>query len=234
MRLLCALMLLSPVPILAQTWIAPYHVGQYRHDTIFEFTYMPPDFCGDYTVHLDASGIVPFAEGMTLYLDILQDAWVDGVAQSAGTSFLLGNGINTYDIYFGGSTHLPIQIRAEGIPELAGEIVPCWIDKLHSTLDCTDTLTLIWGESFAPCEVEAPTGITDAGAAPFTIHIQDGQAAVRSDVSGMLELFDMAGRMLHSSPAMKDETQIFPLSNQGIIIARLSTSTQSFTRKIAN
>jgi hypothetical protein len=234
MRLLYVLLLLSPAPLLAQTWIAQYHVGQYRHDTIFEFTYVPPDFCGDYTVHFNASGIVPFAQGLTLYLDILQDAWVDGIAQSAGTSLSLGNGISTYDIYFGGSTHLPLQIRAEGTPELEGEIVPCWIDKLHSTLECTDTLTLIWGESFNPCEVALPTGIIETKAVPLTVHAQDGQVIVRSDVSGMLELFDMAGRKLHSSQVVEGMTRIVPISNQGIIIARLSTSTQSFTRKIAN
>ncbi len=231
MRLLTTLLLLSPSALLAQTWLDQYMVGQFRHDTIFEFTYIPPDFCGGYSVHFDASPIVPFAQGMSLYLDILASASVDGVASNAGTSFPLESEITTYDIFFGGTSHLPIQVRAVGIPELGGEIVPCWIDKLHSTFECSDTLTLIAGESFAPCFVGLPNGIEQRLVPSFSATSLDGVLRLYSSVDGHLDIVDMTGRTLHTISVNLNELIVLNVPS-GIIIARLTSATGTFSQKI--
>jgi hypothetical protein len=242
MKHLLPLLLLSPSPLFAQIWIDQYVVGEYRNDVVYEGVYYSPGNCtwADGTDFIFDFNGIEFPTGIELALVIdepdpsgtaLMNGWVP-VNVGDSTTFTpqtTGLGISAAS----GPATIHFHIRAVGTPTVEGENYSCWITEAVTEALCDNTYALLTGESFAPCEVELPTGIADAVVHPLSVRSQDGQLIVQTDASGMLQLFDMAGRMLHSSQAVEGMTRIVPISNQGIIIVRLSTSTHSFTRKIA-
>jgi hypothetical protein len=230
MKQLLALLLLAPASLLAQTWLSPYHLGEFRHDTIFEFTYIAPDNCGGFDIRFDASQIAPFAEGMSLHLDILGPANVDGIYYDEGASFDINENVTAFDIFYG-PIFLPLQVRVVGVPLLEGQEIPCWVDMMHSSGLCSDTLTLVWGESFAPCFVEPPTGVEKPPVPSFSATAQDGVLNLHSDVNGQLDIIDIAGRILHTTSIEMDERMVLDVPS-GIIIARLTGATGTFSQKI--
>jgi hypothetical protein len=238
MRLVVALLLLSPTPILAQTWIAPYVVGEYRNDVVFEGEFDATDMCiwADY-YEFDFSGL-SFPTGIELALVVdepiptsTEMVTADNVVMP-GDSFIVSP--STLGLALGSITGIGtirFHITAHGTPIVDGETYSCWVDYIVTYEYCWNTYHLVTGESFAPCEVELPTGIANTEAATFTILSEDGQLIVQTDASGTLDMLDITGRVLHSQTSNRGETTAFHAPS-GIVIVRLSNSKGISVRKI--
>lgn len=240
MKHLLSLLLLSPAPLMAQTWIDQYIVGEYRNDVVYVGEYQSPGNCTwadgiDFT--FDFTGM-EFPTGIELALVVdepdpsstaLMNGWVP-VNVGDSTTFTpetTGLGISAAS----GPAIIHFHIRAVGTPTVDGENYSCWITEAVTEALCDNTYALLTGESFAPCEVELPTGIADAEAPAFTILSQDGQLIVRTETAGTLDLLDITGRVLHSQTVTRGETTAFHAPS-GIVIVRLSNSKETFVRKI--
>lgn len=235
------ILLLSPAPLLAQTWIDQYVVGQNRNDVVYEGVYYSPGNCTwddgtDFT--FDFSGI-EFPTGIALALVVdesdpigtaLMNGWVP-VNVGDSTTFTpetTGLGISAAS----GPATIHFHIRAVGTPTVAGEFYPCWVDAAVTEASCGNTFSLMAGESFAPCSVAVATGTLEVDEPPFTLIALNDQIIVHTIGAGTLELMDITGRILYSSPMGRSETRMIPASKGGIIIARYSTSSEAFTKKI--
>lgn len=241
MRLLCFLLLLSPAPLMAQMMIEPYIVGEYRDDVVYEGVYYSPGNCTwddgtDFTFNFQG---IAFPTGIELALVVdepdpsstsLMNGWQpvnvgDSITFTPETN---GLGISAAS----GPATIRFHIRAVGTPTMEGENYSCWITEGVTEAVCNNVYSLLTGESLVPCEVELPTGIDNSESSLFTIIVQDGGAIVRSDVSGMLELVDMAGRLLHSERVSQGAQHIFPVSSSGILIVRFTDAERTFSQKI--
>jgi len=240
MKLLTALLILSPAPLVAQTWIDQYYVGEYRNDVVFVGEYQSPGNCtwADGTDFIfDFSNLV-FPTGIELALVVdepipsstnLMNGWfpVSVGDSTTFTSETTGLGISAAS----GPATIHFHIRAVGTPTVEGENYSCWIDQTVTEAACDNIYSLVTGESFAPCEVELPTGISNAENPAFNVLSQGGQLIVRSDVSGTLELIDITGRILHSQAVNGGEIKAFQAPS-GILIVRLLTFNETFAKKV--
>lgn len=241
MKLLTAILLLSPAPLMAQIMIEPYIVGESRDDVVYEGVYYSLGNCTwddgtDFTFSFEG---IEFPTGIELALVIdepdpsstaLMNGW-QPVSVGDSTTFTpqtTGLGISAAS----GPATIHFHIRAVGTPTVEGELYSCWITEGVTEALCGNTYSLMTGETFAPCEVELPTAISDAENPAFTVFAQDGQLLIRSDVSGTLELIDITGRILYAGNVARGATHVFPMTSSGIIIARLLNGERPFSRKI--
>jgi hypothetical protein len=241
MRLLCVLLLLSSAPLVAQTWIAPYLVGEYRNDVVYEGVYNSPGNCtwSDGTDFIFNFSGISFPTGIDLALVIdapdpsgitLMNGWAPVNVGDSITFTPETNGLGISAV--SGPATIRFHIRAVGTPNVEGENYSCWITEGVTEAVCNNVYSLLTGESLAPCEVELPTDMDNSEPSLFTINVQDGRVVFRSDVSGMLELVDMAGRVLHSERVSQGAHHVFSVSSSGILIARLTDAERTFSRKI--
>ncbi|MCF8256741.1 MAG: T9SS type A sorting domain-containing protein [Flavobacteriales bacterium] len=240
MKLILTAILLSPAPLLAQTWIAPYLVGEYRNDVVYVGTYQSPGNCTwadgtDFTFNFQG---IEFPTGIELALVVdepdpsstaLMNGWqpVNAGDSTTFTPQTTGLGISAAS----GPATIHFHIRAVGTPTVEGEFYSCWIDQTVTEALCGNVYALLTGESFAPCEVELPTGINDTEIPTFTVLSQGGQLIVRSDVSGTLDLMDITGRVLHSQAVKRGETTVLH-ARSGIVIVRVSNSNETLVKKV--
>jgi len=240
MRLLLTLLLISPSPLHAQIWIDQYIVGEYRNDVVYEGVYYSPGNCTwddgtDFTFNFEG---IEFPTGIELALVVdepdpsstaLMNGWqpVNVGDSTTFTPQTTGLGISAAS----GPATIHFHIRAVGTPTVAGENYSCWITEGVTEALCGNMYALMIGESFAPCEVELPTGINDTEIPAFTVLSQSGQLIVRTDAAGTLDLMDITGRVLHSQAVNRGETNSFHAPS-GIVIVRLSNSKEIFVKKV--
>jgi len=241
MKLLSTLLLLSPTTLLAQIWIAPYVVGEYRNDVVFVGEYQSPGTCtfndgSDFI--FDFSALV-FPTGIELALVIdapepvntsLMNGWFpvnvgDSTIFTSGTT---GLGISAAS----GPATIHFHVTASGTPTISDEIYPCWVDAASTDAVCGNSYSLFAGESFIPCSVAVATGVSENLELPFILMAHNGQVTFRSEVTGTLELIDITGRVLHSGNVVQGATHVFPITSSGIIIARLTDAERTFSQKI--
>jgi hypothetical protein len=241
MRLLFAILLLSPAPLIAQTYIDQYYVGEYRNDVVFVGEYQSPGACtfndgSDFI--FDFSALV-FPTGIELALVIdapepvnssLMNGWfpVNVGDSTTFTPQTTGLGISAAS----GPAAIHFHIRAVGTPTTAGESYPCWINEITTLGLCDNLMYLLAGESFAPCSVAVATGVSENLELPFILMAHNGQVTFRSEVNGTLELIDITGRVLHSVNVVQGLANAFPVTTSGIIIARLTGVDRTFSQKI--
>lgn len=240
MKHLLSLLLLSPTPLMAQIWLDQYLVGEYRNDVVYAGEYQSPGNCTwadgtDFTFNFQG---IEFPTGIELALVVdepdpsstaLMNGWqpVNVGDSTTFTPQTTGLGISAAS----GPATIHFHIRAVGTPTVAGENYSCWITEGVTEALCGNTYALMTGETFAPCEVEFPTGIDDTEVPAFTVLSQGGQLIVQTDAAGTLDLLDITGRVLHSQTVRRGETAAFHPPS-GIIIVRLSNSKETFVRKI--
>lgn len=241
MKHLLFLLLFSPTPLLAQIMIDQYVVGEYRNDVVYEGVYYSPGNCTwadgtDFT--FDFQGL-QFPTGIELALVVdapdpptttLLNGWLP-VNVGDSTTFTpstTGMGISAAS----GPATLHFHIRAVGTPTVAGELYSCWITEGVTEALCDNTYALMTGESIIPCEVELPTGISEVDHPAFSAVSANGQIVIRSELSGLLELTDVSGRMLHAERIPSGGTSIHSLSHSGVILVRLTTTDRMYTQKL--
>jgi len=240
MKQLLALLLLSPATLLAQAWIDPYVVGEYRNDVVFEGEFDATDMCvwAD-IVEFNFSGLAfPTGIELALIVDEPDPASTELVVNvydpvAPGDSFPITP--STTGLSLGSITGIAtirFHITAHGTPTIAEEIYSCWIDHFTDIEPCWNTFHMITGESFVPCFTELPTGVNDTKIPAFTALSQGGQLTVRTDASGTLELIDITGRVLHSGNVVQGATHVFPVVSSNVIIARLTGAERTFSQKI--
>lgn len=240
MKLILTALLLSPSSLMAQIWIDQYIVGEYRNDVVYVGEYQSPGNCTwddgvDFTFNFQG---IEFPTGIELALVVdepdpsstaLMNGWMP-VSVGDSTTFTpqtTGLGISAAS----GPATIHFHIRAVGTPTVEGENYSCWITEAVTEALCGNVYALLTGESFAPCEVELPTGINDTEIPAFTVLSQGGQLIVRTDAAGTLDLMDITGRVLHSQVVNRGETNAFHAPS-GIVIVRLSNTRENFVRKI--
>jgi len=234
------LLLLSPAPLLAQTWIDPYVVGEYRNDVVFEGEFDGTDMCiwAD-IVEFDFSGLA-FPTGIELALvvdepDPASTELVVNVYDPVAPSDLFPITPSTTGLSLGSTTGIAtirFHLTAHGTPTIAEEIYSCWIEYFTDIEPCWNTFHLITAESFVPCFTELPTGIHEAEKPAFSFASQNSQITISPDISGKLELIDITGRVLHSGNVVQGTTHVFSVALSGIIIARLTGAERTFSQKI--
>lgn len=240
MKYLLALLLLSPAPLMAQTWIDPYVVGEYRNDVVFEGEFDGTDMCiwAD-IVEFDFSGLAfPTGIELALVVDEPDPASTELVVNvydpvAPGDSFPFTP--STTELSLGSITGIAtirFHITAHGTPTIAEELYSCWIDHFTDTEPCWNTFHLITGESFVPCFTELPTSIQEAQKPTFSFASQSGQLTISPDISGTLDLLDITGRVLHAEQVMQGATRVFPVVSSNVIIARLTGAERTFSQKI--
>lgn len=240
MKQLLALLLLSPATLLAQAWIDPYVVGEYRNDVVFEGEFDGTDMCiwAD-IVEFDFSGLAfPTGIELALVVDEPDPASTELVVNvydpvAPGDSFPITPSTTSLSLgSITGIATIRFHITAHGTPTIAEELYSCWIDHFVTLENCWNTFHLITGESFAPCVTELPTSIQEAQKPTFSFTSQSGQLSITPDFSGTLELIDITGRVLHSGSVLQGATHVFPVISSGIIIARLVDGERAYSQKI--
>jgi hypothetical protein len=241
MRLLFAILLLSPAPLIAQTYIDQYYVGEYRNDVVFVGEYQSPGTCtfnDGIDFYFDFSGMgFPTGIELVLVIDepnpsstVLMNGWYP-VNVGDSTTFTPQT-TNLALASSNGPATINFHVRAVGTPTVAGDFYPCWVDAASTDAVCGNSYSLFAGESFAPCSVAVATGFTENLELPFILMAHNGQVTFRSEVTGKLELIDITGRVLHSVNVVPGLAHAFPITTSGIIIARLTGVDRTFSQKI--